>query len=168
MTVDYSTTFTIGSTDLNNNSGGTFTIASGQTATLTSGGTGRFVNAGTLTVTGALNLNGHDLLDAGGTINGLGNITFGSGIIIVGYAYTGAGVTLSSGNTKVFGTGASIIGSGTYIIDDGATVRIDDAVSTGSSLSIQLGTYGGAGGAITKTGTPTLTIGGGMDLRLLS
>ena len=157
VNVDYNTTFTIGTADFDNLSGGVFTVASGQTATLTGSGGARFNNfaGATLTVTGTLNLNGRDLYNAG-TINGLNNITFGGGSIVYGGAVNMAGVTIASGQTIGFGAGGSLTGSGTLIIDSSGTLRIDSAVSAVATLAVQVGQIAGSGAAISGTGTLTL------------
>ena len=76
--VNASTTFNIGSVDLENMSGGLFDIESGDTVTMQ--GTGIFHNqaSSTLNVAGTLDMNGQDLTNDG-TISGAGTITMGGG-----------------------------------------------------------------------------------------
>jgi Ca2+-binding RTX toxin-like protein len=82
VNVNTDTTFTIGNQNIENLSGGTFSIVTLKTATIAAGGSGQFHNnaGATLTVTllGGLNMNGHNLLNDG-TIGGIGVISMGGG-----------------------------------------------------------------------------------------
>ena len=56
-------------------------------------------------------------------------------------------------------------GSGTFTVADGGTFRIDGNASIGSGLTVQFGTYAGAGATWSNTSGATATIEGTANLQ---
>ena len=168
--VSYNTRFTLGNNNINNNTGGVFTIDAGATATFTAGGTGEFiVNAGsTLTIAsgGTLNLNGRDVINNGGTINAIGTVSGGNIITVQTTAYDVSGnPIITSGAAVSLGTGGHIIGTGTLTIADGGTLRAYANHSVASTAIINFGTTAGSGATWTNSNNAVVTLNGTANLK---
>ena len=159
ITASSANTLVLGSTDFDNQSGGTFLINTASSVTLTGSGSGRFNNfaGATLTVTGTLNMGNHDLFDAG-TINGFNNITFNTngGGYFVGKAFDAAGYTVAGNKKLGVTTGGSLVGTGTLTVDDNGRLVTDVSHSIASTLTLNFGTISNNGAMWSGSGTATI------------
>ena len=149
VNVNTSATFNTGTHNLSNESGGTFTIASGATLNfLTTGGIVRNHNGATFTVAsgGTLVMNGHDFQnDASGTValngdiymgDGPGNSALGGGTFTQGGTISGSGTLHLEGGTASGSTSGWTVNPG----NSPGMLTIDGSLhfNTAATLNIEL------------------------------
>ena len=154
ITTNRTTTFSIGATDFDNLSGGTFTVAAGTTAI---SGSANFNNAGTISVASALEFGGTTTLvhQTGGTYTGAGTISFGGGTTFQMNAAASIAPNIIFGTTSTAATwtgaytatlsGTTTLNKGTVSsnITNSGTLQVVENNNTATTVS----------GTVTNTGT---------------